>query len=368
MITFGVDAHKQLHMAVALDSQGRMLGNWRGPNSVDGWHELQHWAQSFAGEQQWGIEGAWNYGRGLAQHLVAAGAIVYDINPRWTAERRRSARKRDKSDAHDAQAIAKIVQEHTLALPLVIAETTDHSAVLDLLVTEREGALAEATRLRNQLHQLLLLLDPEYKQHLPALTTNAGLDALVSYTTTSERLLDQQRAATIQRLSKRLRLALEQATELEAQICTRATEYAPLAELCGVGLLTAGALAGILGPGQRFSHDGQLAALAGVAPLEASSAGRTRHRLNRGGNRRLNAILHRMAQTQARWSPQAQAYLERRQAEGKTRREAMRALKRYLIRAVWQRWKQCQKPEALASQPERQASQTPAVGAARKAA
>src|SRR5687767_14902169 len=112
MITVGVDAHKQVHMAVALDTQGRTLGNWRGPNSPAGWHELQQWAQSFAGEQQWGIEGAWNYGRGLAQYLVAAGATVYDINPRWTAERRRSARKRDKSDAHDAQAIAKLVQEN----------------------------------------------------------------------------------------------------------------------------------------------------------------------------------------------------------------------------------------------------------------
>jgi hypothetical protein len=89
------------------------------------------------------------------------------------------------------------------------------SAVLDLLVTEREGALAEATRLRNQLHQLLLLLDPLYKQHLPALTTKAGLDALVLYTTTSERMLDQQRAEAIRRLAKRLRLALEQAAELE---------------------------------------------------------------------------------------------------------------------------------------------------------
>ena len=109
----------------------------------------------------------------------------------------------------------------------------------------------------------------------------------------------------------------------------------------GVGFYTAGALAGILVPGQRFRSEAHLAAYAGVAPLEASSAGLVRHRLNRGGNRRLNALLYRIALSQARSCEQAQAYLARRQAEGKTWREAMRALKRYLIRAIWRLWQEC---------------------------
>src|SRR4029453_14835900 len=118
--------------------------------------------------------------------------------------------------------------------------------------------------------------------------------------------------------------------------------FVALTRLCGVSLLTAGALAGIFGPGRRFATDAQLAAYAGVAPLEASSAGRVRHRLNRGGNRRLNAILYRIAMTQARHWPAARAYLDRRIAEGKTSREAMRALKRYIVRAIWQRGRECQ--------------------------
>ncbi len=117
--------------------------------------------------------------------------------------------------------------------------------------------------------------------------------------------------------------------------------FSPLTRLRGVNLLTAGALAGILGPGRRFATDAQLAAYAGVAPLEASSAGVVRHRLNRGGNRRLNAILYRVALTQARYSPEARAYLDRRVAAGKTRREALRALKRFLIRAIWRLWQEC---------------------------
>ena len=109
-------------------------------------------------------------------------------------------------------------------------------------------------------------------------------------------------------------------------------------------MLTAAALAGILGPGRRFATDAQLAAYAGVAPQETSSAERVRHRLNRGGNRRLNAILYRIALTQARSSGQAQAYLARRISEGKTRREAIRALKRHLIRVIWRKWADCHQP------------------------
>ena len=340
MITLGVDAHKQVHAAVALDEAGQALGHWRGPNSRCGWEALHEWAVGLDGPRQWGIEGAWNYGRGLAQHLVDAGEAVYEVNPRWTAEGRRSARRPGKSDALDARAVALLVQREAATLPRVGAD--DETAVLELLVTERDGAVAEATRLRNQLHQLLLQGDPEYQAHLPRLRTLAGVAALMQYTTPSQRPLGQERAGAVRRLAQRLRLALDQAEDVATQIRQRAqARFSLLTGLCGVSLLTAGALAGILGPGHRFQTDAQLAAYAGVAPLEASSAGRVRHRLNRGGNRRLNAILHRIAIAHARSSPAARAYLTRREAEGKTRREAIRALKRFLVRAIWRLWQDC---------------------------
>ncbi len=139
----------------------------------------------------------------------------------------------------------------------------------------------------------------------------------------------------MRRLAQRLHLAMEQAQALARQIeQLAAARFARLTGICGVSLLTAGALAGILGPGRRFANDAQVAAYAGVAPLEASSAERTRHRLNRGGNRRLNAILYRIAITQARCSPAARAYLDRRLSEGKTKREALRALKRFIVRII----------------------------------
>jgi transposase len=108
-------------------------------------------------------------------------------------------------------------------------------------------------------------------------------------------------------------------------------KYEPLTKLCGINLLTAGRLAAILGPGDRFKFDAQLAAYAGVASLEASSAGKVRHRLNRGGNRRLNHVLYFIVLTQAHHHSEAQTYLARRVDEGKSRRETHRALKRFLV-------------------------------------
>jgi transposase len=269
---------------------------------------LTDWAQALGSPRRWGIEGAWNYGRGLAQHLVARAEVVYDINPRWTAKERGRARSTSKNDRLDARAVALLVWREEEPLPQVAAE--DETAVLEVLVTERENALAEATRLRNQLHQLLLQIDPEYRTHLPHLQSKAGLRAVETYTApgASASPVQQARAAAVRRLAQRLRLAVEQAEELAEQIKDRAQAgFSPLTKLCGVNLLTAGALAGLLGPGRRFATDAHLAAYAGVAPLETSSAGRVRHRLNRGGNRRLNAILYRIALTQARYAPEARA-------------------------------------------------------------
>ena len=143
-------------------------------------------------------------------------------------------------------------------------------------------------------------------------------------------------------MAERLQLATNQAEDVAKQIRLLAKDrYEPLTKLCGVNLLTAGTLAGMLGPNRRFQSEAQLAAYAGTSPLEASSSGLTRHRLNRGGNRRLNSVIYRIALTQAHFHPDARAYLERRVSEGKTRREAHRCLRRFIARAIWNLWQEC---------------------------
>jgi transposase len=223
---------------------------------------------------------------------VAIGETVYEVNARWTAVGRRSARRPGKTDRLDAQSVARVVRQEGATLPAVFAE--DDSAVLDVLANERDEVLREETRLRNQIHALLLQIDPLYRDRLPKLTSKAGLRALAAYR--SGDLGDgiqAQRAAAVRRIGARLQLASAQADDLARQLRRLAAPgYSPLTQLFGVNLLTAAALAGVLGPGQRFSTDSQLAAYAGVAPLETSSASLVRHRLNRGGNRRLNSIIY----------------------------------------------------------------------------
>ena len=124
--------------------------------------------------------------------------------------------------------------------------------------------------------------------------------------------------------------------ELERELEQQTAQTAPaLLELPGCGVMTAAKLLAEIGPIDRFHTDAQLARHSGVAPLEASSGRVQRHRLDRGGNRQLNAAFYRIAITQARIHPAARAYLERKQAAGKSRREAIRCLKRQLARVVF---------------------------------
>ena len=137
-------------------------------------------------------------------------------------------------------------------------------------------------------------------------------------------------------LVARVRALTRAIGDLDRELEQRTVQTAPaLLELPGCGAVTAAKLLAEIGPIDRFNNDAQLARHSGVAPLEASSGRIQPHRLDRGGNRQLNAALYRIATTQARYHPAARAYLERKQSEGKSRREAIRCLKRLLIRTVF---------------------------------
>jgi hypothetical protein len=360
MLTPGGDAHKRVHGAVALDAVGRERGRRRAPNAAAGWQELLAWAAGLEGPEaprRWGAAGAWGSGRGLARPLVEAGEAVSGVSPRRTAEARPRARRPGTGDALGAPAGARLVLGDAATLPAVGAAA--EPAGLALLTTERAAAGAAGTRRRSRRRALLLQLDPEHRAHLPALATKAGPAAREGHTAPRPRRLDQARAAAVRRLAQRLRPAADQAAALAQQIGAQVqTSCVARTRRRGVNLklLPAGARAGLLGPGPRFRTEAHPAADAGGAPLEASSAGRVRQRLNRGGHRRPNALLYRIALTQARSSPPAQAYLARRTAAGKRPREALRALKRHPARAVWRRWQ-----EGLAT---REAPAAPAPAAA----
>ena len=342
MCFIGVDAHRGLLVAVAVDEAGKDLGTWLGRNREQLWTELLIWAEELASDaaRVWGIEGSGNQARRLAQLLVGQDEVVVEINSRLTAESRNRSRRRDKSDEADARAITRVLRESWEELPRVTL--ADVTSPLAILTRERESLQADITRQRNRLHAALLRVDPAYKQRIPSLTKTAGLEAVLAWHESDLGPTEQVQLQAARRLARRLLSLHEDLETVTADLTDRSGPVTrPLTTIFGVAELTAGMLAGYLGPDLRFATDAKLAQYAGVAPLEASSAGGTRHRLNRTGHRKLNELIHRIALTQARQYQPAKDYLARRRAEGKTWRDAIRALKRYIVRAIYAQWKEC---------------------------
>jgi transposase len=238
---------------------------------------------------------------------------------------------RGKSDRIDALAVARAaLQEPELERPrpgeAVLRE-------LKLLVDHRDDLVAERRRCQQRLRWHLHELDPRLTVPLGALDRAIWLDRLT-------RQLARREQSTQVRIARdllgRCRTLTRSIAELDRELHARTAALAPrLLQLPGCGPLSAAKLLCEVGPINRFRTDAQLARHAGVAPLDASSGKHQRHRLDRGGNRQLNCALHRIAVTQGRVHPPARAYLERKQSEGKGRREALRYLKRQLARTVY---------------------------------
>lgn len=348
MLTVGIDAHRRMLVVVVVDERGQELRHCQVRNTAAHWAEVLVQVEELSPDapRQWGIEGSGHQGRGLAQMLVGQHEVVYEVNPRLTAQSRARSRRPDKSDQDDARAIARVLVQEAEQLPRI--QPADATTPLAILTRERQTLQADIIRNRNRLHAELVPIDPEYRHVLPKLTTQAGLDAILAWDDRGLGIAQRTQLQVVQRRAARLRALMRDREMVSTQIQDLSRPLCePLTRLVGIGDLHAGMLAGYLGPGQRFATEAQLARYVGVAPLETSSAGRIRHRLNRFGHRQLNAIIHRIALVQAQHYAPAQRYLARRQAEGKSWREAIRALKRYIVRAIWHAWTQCLAGTAL---------------------
>jgi transposase len=327
MIVIGVDVHKHSLTAVAVDELGRTLAERTG--QVE--QELVEWAGSLSDARLWALEDCRHVTRALERTLQDHGERLVRVPPRLTAPQRRRGRTRGKSDAIDALAIARAaLQEPELDGPRPGEQTLRD---LKLLVDHRDDLVDERRRSQQRLRWHLHELDPGLHVPLGALDRAVWLDRL-------SRQLARREQTTQVRIARELivrcRSLNRSIAELERELQERTTTIAPrLLALPGCGALSAAKLLCEIGPIDRFRTDAQLARHAGVAPLDASSGKHQRHRLDRGGNRQLNCALHRIAVTQGRVHAPARAYLERKQKEGKSRREAIRCLKRQLARTVY---------------------------------
>lgn len=290
MVVLGVDPHQQTYTVVAVDQTGRQLAQLTVSARTDGQLRLLGWARQLPlgqdDERRWAVEDGRQVAGRLVAQLLRAGEAVVWVPPKLMANARTSARTRGKSDPIDALAVARAALREP---GLAAAQLQGPALAVRLVADHREHLVAERTRMINRLRWHRHDLDPELAPPTATLTRLWVLDRLAGH----------------------------------------------LRQVVGVGALGAAKLIGETGGVRRFGRSAQFAMHAGVAPIPVWSGNRTRHRLNRGGNRQLNAAIHRVAVTQLRAHPPARALMARRIAAGNSKPEALRVLNPHLADAVY---------------------------------
>jgi transposase len=328
MIVIGLDVHKQSVTAVAVDEAGRPLEE---KVIAVGSSELLGWASSLDAKRLWAVEDCRQLTGWLEGQLLSVGEELVRVPPKLTVPERRAGRTRGKSDPIDGLAIARAaLREPDLARPRAGEQVLRE---LKLLVDHRDDLVDQRRRCQQRLRWHLHALDPTFEVPLRKLSRPSQLERVSRWLVRRPTEMQVRLARELVTSCRSLNRAI---AELDQELEQRAAEIAPaLLELPGCAAVTAAKLLAEIGPIDRFRSDAQLARHSGVAPLQASSGRTQRHRLDRGGNRQLNAALYRIAVTQARYYTLARDYLDRKRAEGKSRREALRCLKRLLARAVF---------------------------------
>ena len=323
----GVDTHKATLAACLVDGLGMAREEREFANDRAGHAAFAAWVGALDEPVRVGVEGSSSYGAALARHLVASGHDVVEVPPQLSRRERTRTRRPGKSDAGDAYAIGRVTVAEPDLPPVRLA---DRSRDLQLLAEAREAALVAQTQARNRLHAHLVALVPGYGTTVALLVTGTELAA-------ARRLLRRCHgiAADLARaeLAEVVRLG-RRADELERRIRPLVGPGDPLLAIPGLGVISAAVIRGEAGDVGRFRSHDAFAMFAGIAPVPASSGRVSRVRYNRRGNRRVNRAVWTVASWQAKFDPRARAYLARKRSEGKTWREALRCLKRHLVRHI----------------------------------
>jgi transposase len=304
-----------------------------------GYQRLLHWAVSQApGRRVWALEGTGSFAAGLASVLAEAGEEVVEVN----AGKRRRGAKSDRIDAVRAARTA-LSRDHQAA-PRARGL---REALRQILVT-RQGILVSRTKAINEMKSLIVVA-PEYlRASLRGLSLPKQLQRIQQLTAPEQATVEHRiTVLTLQSIAARVEFLLAQTAELEPPLLNLVNEHpagpALLAEP-GVGPVVAAQLLVGWSHRGRVRSEAAFASLAGAAPIEASSGQRSRHRLNRGGDRALNRALHTVAITRLRCHPESIAYEAKRSAQGKTHRDVRRSLKRSLARRLYRRMQAATKP------------------------
>jgi len=334
VIVGGVDTHAATHCAAAIDTAGRLLGVAEFAATDAGYKQLSRWLRSHGHIHAVGVEGTGAYGAGLARHLRVEQITVIEA-PRPD---RRLRRTHGKSDSIDAEAAARAVLAGTAT---VIPKRADGPVEsIRALRIARLGAIKAKTAATNTLRGILISAPEQLRAQLPtASLPNKLIDACARLRPDSDHLDDPTQATklALRSIAQRARSLRTEIAALESQILTLVAATAPATlAVFAMGPDTAAALLVTVGDNpDRLRSERAFAHLCGVAPIPASSGKTNRHRLHRGGDRSANRALHIAVIVRMRYCPKTRAYVARRTAQGLTKPEIIRCLKRYLAREIY---------------------------------
>ena len=336
----GVDTHLDEHvLVVATAPAGAVVAKQAVAASARGYREALRFAQQYApGSRAFAVEGTGSYGAGLARYLLARGEMVRELSRAVRAERR----VRGKDDWLDAAATARAaLASETLALP----RAGERREALRLLLVARRSAVDVRRQALVQLRAAIVTAPDRLREQLRGLPVGKLLERCSRLRRSSSQTADEHASRLVLRsLARRIQAATVEADELEREIRAHVLALAPaLLDEPGVGPIVAAQLLVAWSHRGRLRSEAAFARLAGVAPVPASSGKTTRHRLSRGGDRQLNRALHTIVLHRRQHDPTTRDYIARRIAEGKSRRDATRLLKRYLARHLY-RLLQSQEP------------------------
>jgi transposase len=331
-VILGVDTHLDVHVAVALDRLGRRLGEVSVPTTAKGYESLVCWAEGLGTVRCAGVEGTSSYGAGLARYLRTAEIPVMEVE----RPKRRHLYRSGKSDSRDAESAARAVLAGETAGEPKSAE--GRVEMIRALRIARRSAMKARTQAANQLQGLRVTAPDELRHRLRNLSTKELVTVAARF-----RLGDDPRdipTATkfaLRSVARRYEALSREIAELDAQLDRLVGQVAPeLLSLAGIGTDHAATLLIVAGDNpQRLRSEASFASLCGVSPVEASSGKVVRHRLNRGGNREANRALYLICLARMRRDPRTKHYVARRTTEGKSKREIIRCLKRYVAREVY---------------------------------
>ncbi len=333
MIYCGVDPHKKKHVITMCDDNGKKLSSSIFNADIEGYQKMLEFVSEKSEERKWGIENPQSYGRGLAQYLVSKNENVFSVSASLTSYYRNRSTLKEKNDSNDALAVSRALIQEGDKLPSVLLET--ETKELSILIEYYDNLKDEKLKIINRIYAYILTSEPYGK--VGKLTSIKELKRLIEMAECDVEGVIGLTWKIIISISERLIDVLTEMKELlkNMEEILKRLKADKLLEVKGIGVYFASKIIGIVGNPKLFRGESSFANYAGVSPISCSSGKNINYRVNPGGNRQLNYAIHSITLLKVRYDEESKKYYEKKQKEGKTKRESLRCLKRHVCKSIF---------------------------------